>query len=946
MRLIELELINIKSYEKEKINFSGGINCILGLNGSGKSTIIESIGFALFNYNQNTTNSLLRYNETKGSISLKFEGKDDNIYKIIRTLKPKASTVKIIDESNKQTLFDNVSDVYLFVKKILGIPKEKTLSKLFEEIIAVPQGSFVNAFLETPKNRKENFDKLFDLDIYKHLSDEVKKINDKIEKENIFNLEKEVAKLEGLLFNKDIINEEYNELIKINAAKQEELNEIEIKNKIDNDIKHNIKEIIDNVNSEEKKIIDIINQLNTLKELIDMNNKNIESSKKANEVLKENEFGYHLYINTSKELEQNQQNYEKLIALESEAKSNDEKIKSLNDKQELLLKLIHDYKIEMGTNKQLILDKKEENIQKTKDNEQNIIKIEELRRIYSKLSKEYNQKVSSYSLYKEKLNHFYEFFVNFDNKSLYNDLDQQLNCVKKELENIYKAKENINKLNIQKAEVNSDLNNLIDNKELLSKHFCPILKQECLNIKNGNHAIDLDILIKGKTEKLDEINSEINHLSIQIMQEETLNNKKELLELEKIRYLNNKEKYHSLIEELKSMFNIKEEINEENALSIVSNLMKGYNEESLNDSHLEELRTEINDLQTQIYSNKTVFEINKKVIEEIEDAIFETNKKLDKTLLEVANNSKLISDINLLNDEIVIKLDEYKQSKENIEENKITLNKFQSSYEIYISNLNEAKQSDVYMKKNQEYVLASDRLEKELLILKENINKININALNDELKEIEQNLNRQNEVISSLKTTININNSRLDILKVEVQKLISYEAEMNKVKIVLEKYKTVLEKLKIYRHIFTNLPRELSKQFRKYISAYASNLYRKISKENVIIEILDDYEVTLIDCVDKTKIKHLIQLSGGEQMSIAISIRLAMLKQITNVEFYFMDEPTINLDYERRMMVAEVVKDMSSELKQLFVISHDDTFESITDNSIKIEKHNNKSQLC
>ena len=57
------------------------------------------------------------------------------------------------------------------------------------------------------------------------------------------------------------------------------------------------------------------------------------------------------------------------------------------------------------------------------------------------------------------------------------------------------------------------------------------------------------------------------------------------------------------------------------------------------------------------------------------------------------------------------------------------------------------------------------------------------------------------------------------------------------------------------------------------------------------------------------------------------------------------DEPTINLDYERRMMVGEVVKDISSELKQLFVISHDDTFESITDNNIKICKVNNNSLL-
>ena len=89
MKLIELKLKNIKTYVDETIKFSDGINCILGLNGSGKSSIIESIGYVLFNYSQRTSNNLLRYNETKGSISLKFIGNDDITYQIIRNIRSK-----------------------------------------------------------------------------------------------------------------------------------------------------------------------------------------------------------------------------------------------------------------------------------------------------------------------------------------------------------------------------------------------------------------------------------------------------------------------------------------------------------------------------------------------------------------------------------------------------------------------------------------------------------------------------------------------------------------------------------------------------------------------------------------------------------------------------------------------------------------------------------------
>ena len=162
MKIISLELENIKRYKHEIINFKNGINRILGLNGSGKSTIIESIGFGLFNYSPKTMNELLRYNEIKGLITITFEAIDGKIYCIKRTIKSKSNTVKIIDMETNQVLYENVSDVYEFVRGTLNIPKEKSLPKLFEEIIAVPQGTFVNAFLETSKNRKENFDKLFD----------------------------------------------------------------------------------------------------------------------------------------------------------------------------------------------------------------------------------------------------------------------------------------------------------------------------------------------------------------------------------------------------------------------------------------------------------------------------------------------------------------------------------------------------------------------------------------------------------------------------------------------------------------------------------------------------------------------------------------------------------------------------------------------------------------
>jgi exonuclease SbcC len=166
-----IHLVNVKSYVDETIHFNDGINCILGLNGSGKSTIIEAIGMGLFNYNRyRNVSQMLRYKEKRGLIELDFVADDGRLYRVTRTLKPQSSTVKIADAQTGDVLEEGTENVYPFIKRLLHTSSTKEFSKMFEEIIAVPQGQFVTAFLQTPSFRKENFDKLFELHVYKDIA--------------------------------------------------------------------------------------------------------------------------------------------------------------------------------------------------------------------------------------------------------------------------------------------------------------------------------------------------------------------------------------------------------------------------------------------------------------------------------------------------------------------------------------------------------------------------------------------------------------------------------------------------------------------------------------------------------------------------------------------------------------------------------------------------------
>ena len=89
-------------------------------------------------------------------------------------------------------------------------------------------------------------------------------------------------------------------------------------------------------------------------------------------------------------------------------------------------------------------------------------------------------------------------------------------------------------------------------------------------------------------------------------------------------------------------------------------------------------------------------------------------------------------------------------------------------------------------------------------------------------------------------------------------------------------------------------------------------------------------------------LRHHLRRAGGEQMAAALSVRLALLREMSSIDIAFFDEPTTNLDEARRESLAQQILDVKG-FKQLFVISHDDTFEQATENLIRVGKIDGKS---
>jgi len=127
----------------------------------------------------------------------------------------------------------------------------------------------------------------------------------------------------------------------------------------------------------------------------------------------------------------------------------------------------------------------------------------------------------------------------------------------------------------------------------------------------------------------------------------------------------------------------------------------------------------------------------------------------------------------------------------------------------------------------------------------------------------------------------------------------------------------------------------ITERYVQNISREADKLFRELlNRQNVALEWTREYEIMVQEGAHS---RRFINLSGGEQMCAALAVRLALLKVLADLDIAFFDEPTTNMDRPRREQLAEAIANIKT-FRQLFVISHDDTFEKVTGNVVLVER--------
>ncbi|MBI4360151.1 AAA family ATPase [Candidatus Micrarchaeota archaeon] len=171
MKLESLELENIRSYAQTSIDFQDGVTLLEGDVGSGKSTVLYAIEFALFGLGDLKAGHVLRHGTDVGSVELALDvnGKKIRIHRALERKKTAKQLPGWIEEDGLRTEY-SPEELKVQVLKLLEFrenPSPKATSCIFRYAVFTPQEQMKEILGLKPEERLQTLRKAFGVEEYK-----------------------------------------------------------------------------------------------------------------------------------------------------------------------------------------------------------------------------------------------------------------------------------------------------------------------------------------------------------------------------------------------------------------------------------------------------------------------------------------------------------------------------------------------------------------------------------------------------------------------------------------------------------------------------------------------------------------------------------------------------------------------------------------------------------
>jgi exonuclease SbcC len=879
MHISKIELENIKSYAHSTFEFMRGTTAITGENGAGKTTILESIAWVLFDLLDYKKEDFVRRGEKKGIVRVIIEsGLDEREYIVYRDT---ATGYHVTDPRLQTRIADKKEEVLRFLWQHLGLEPGTDLRSLFRQAIGVPQGTFTAIFLEGAPERKAAFDRLLKVEEYRQAAEKLRETSRYLDNQ-VAVVREGIARSQGELSRSDSVTEEHT-VVADHARRLAA--EIEV--------------IAADLTSRQSMIRKLDQQERNVSVLNTTLDQTRSEKEKAEIVLAQSQKALERAAEAAKSLEGVRAEHEKHMAalarfpelerergerdrLKTELAKTDAAIVSVKAEQKRL-------DAELGA-----VGKAHAEIEgllpKTAEQQELEKEIARLRENIAS-ARATSERIKSIDGSLERLresfraNHasMLEAQTKVATAANLSDIEQRDATILNRLANLRASLERDEKF---QSEIKNGL--------------CPILSQNCLNLKEG------ETLESFVSSQFAELKSEISGLETE---RRTV--------ARDLKAAREAEKFAAALEGYRRR---DEEIKEEG---------KGLNEKK---ASLKRQLSDAADAQTRLAAAEARLRslddptarirfLEKQILRESE---------IREGLSHIGSNMERLESERRL---FVERLDEYKELDENWQRLTSERDATAEAHRMFlISEVDAGSLSlrQTEMKTAQERLLElaakTNAAEKELAAASaaydpEAHGRGRAELLTAERRHAETQATFEASKRREQQLTIEI--ARF----AEIRKAISGELQEK------ERLERVAEATTFIRDTLKEAAPRVARNYVYHVSLEANQMFREITgNAERTLKWAEDYSIILEE--DGCE-RPFISLSGGEQMSAALAVRLALLKQLTDVRIAFFDEPTTNMDAERRENFAMQISRIK-HFDQLFVISHDDTFDNYVDNVIPL----------
>lgn len=912
MQVTDVQLERIKSYDnKTAVSLGEGVTAILGENGAGKSTIAEAVGWALFDSLPYTQDEFVREGESSGTVWVSFE-MEGREYTVKRGT---SGTYSIIDETADAELeLGTKAEVIEWLRAKFGLDDESDvdLSELWTNCIGVPQTKFLSDFRASRSSRKNSFDPLLGVDIYEdvwstqsahNLKQPVDELEDRKQtaKERIKRLE---GIIEDLPEKREAVGEQESEVQRLDSEVENALSELhkasEEFDELD-DLKQRRDQLRQTIENAENRREGKLEQIQTAQS-------NLQEARRASQAVEETIDDYQRYCEANEQLselleqqeERDELNARHEDAVESyrEAKHEYDYLRNQADTAREAQERMAEF--ETAHKRYTELDEEIETAQEAAE------RIEEIDRRLTEIANTDFPEAKA-DVQKQRAD-----ITELENKQTFAEAASELDGMRADLEaTIDTEEETVAELIEQRQRLCAvDF----DTEQSDSGHDHGDGGATCPTCDRPIDADTRDRIVETIEAQIAEARSEITAAEARLPAVKVgLDAAKKAqenvagLDAERQRLDELEQEVESLEEERQSLSNKRAEV------------------EPVAD-RLDELRSEQDELEDQhnAYERACIeYQNNQDAIEQVETA----REPLYRTAQEAARLERRIAT-------------EFGELDEQIAEQRAIKTETEDAHDRYVRNEDEADRLD-------------ERRQKVL-------------GLYDKIETIERNRRTAAADLTQVEAEFDADryaqlDDRTDHLDDRVTKLDAQlegaRQTLEQLRTQLERLETVAEQLECWKETHVQLERDIkfAKEVRSGVRSAGPKMRELITsrigeRANQIYQALrgtgresltwdETYEIVVQDGSQR---KSFGNLSGGEKMAAALAVRLAIMEQVSPIDIAFLDEPTANLDSEKKSNLVSQLEGRDA-FEQLCVISHDDTFESMTEYTVTVEKHDRES---